>query len=82
MLTGQYQRSLDSKIRVTLPATQRKELGDSVVLIRRENALHGYSPEACKDNTFFWFGKHYANFYGVFDAFIVVQGQKIAFSCV
>ena len=26
MLTGQYQRSLDSKIRVTLPATQRKEL--------------------------------------------------------
>ena len=46
MLTGQYQRSLDSKIRVTLPATQRKELGDSVVLIRRENALHGYSPVA------------------------------------
>ena len=46
MLTGQYQRSLDSKIRVTLPATQRKELGDSIVLIRRENALHGYSPEA------------------------------------
>ena len=33
----------------------------------------------CKDNTFFWFGKHYANFYGFFDAFIVVQGQKIAF---
>lgn len=46
MLTGQYQRSLDSKIRVTLPAPQRKQLGDVVILLRRQDALYGYSPEA------------------------------------
>ena len=40
MLTGQYQRSLDSKIRVTLPAPQRKQLGDVVILRRRQDALY------------------------------------------
>lgn len=49
MLTGQYQRSLDSKIRVTLPAAQRKQLGDVVILLRRQDALYGYSPEAYED---------------------------------
>lgn len=44
MLTGQYQRSLDSKARLTLPAPHRKAVADdSVVLIRRKNALYGYS---------------------------------------
>lgn len=33
----------------------------------------------CKDNTFFWFGKHYANFYGFFDAFICGSGAKDSF---
>lgn len=47
MLTGQYQRSLDSKARLTLPAPHRKGIGaDSVVLMRRKDALYGYSQEA------------------------------------
>ena len=46
MLVGSYQRSMDSKSRVTLPAGFRKQLGDVVYLIRRTDALHGYSEES------------------------------------
>lgn len=46
MLTGQYQRSLDSKSRVTLPAILRKQFGELVQLIPRKDALYGYTPEA------------------------------------
>lgn len=46
MLVGSFQRSLDSKSRVTLPAGFRKQLGDVVYLIRRTDALHGYSEES------------------------------------
>ena len=46
MLTGQYQRSLDSKSRVTLPAILRKQFGEFVQLIPRKDALYGYTPES------------------------------------
>ena len=44
MLTGQYQRSLDSKSRVTLPAILRKQFGELVQLIPRKDSLYGYTP--------------------------------------
>lgn len=46
MLTGQYQRSMDSKLRVTLPAVLRRQLGEVVQLIPRKDALYGYTPES------------------------------------
>ncbi len=46
MLTGQYQRSLDSKSRVTLPAILRKQFDEMVQFVPRKDALYGYAPEA------------------------------------
>ena len=46
MLTGQYQRSLDSKSRVTLPVIMRKQFGETVMLVPWKDALHGFTPEA------------------------------------
>ena len=46
MLTGQYQRSLDSKSRVTLPVIMRKQFGETVMLVPWKDALHGFTTEA------------------------------------
>lgn len=48
MLTGTYQRTLDAKQRVTLPATYRKELDDQVCLIPFNGALYGFTPDGFK----------------------------------
>ena len=45
MLIGTYQRTLDAKMRFTLPAELRKELGDKVVLVTLRDALYGFTPE-------------------------------------
>lgn len=45
MLTGTFQRSLDSKSRFTLPAEIRKELSDQVCLIPLSGVLYGFTPE-------------------------------------
>lgn len=46
-LTGEYQHSLDPKVRLTLPAGFRKQLDKSVVLVPVpfENAIYGFTPE-------------------------------------
>lgn len=46
-LTGEFQHSLDPKVRLTLPASFRKQLDKSVVLVPVpfENAIYGFTPE-------------------------------------
>ena len=48
MLTGTFQRSLDSKSRFTLPAEIRKELTDQICLIPLNGVLYGFTPEGFK----------------------------------
>lgn len=48
MLTGTYQRTLDSKGRTTLPNDHRKELGGKVCLIPFAGALYGFTPDGFK----------------------------------
>lgn len=62
MLTGTYQRTLDSKMRTTLPAELRKEFDGKVCLIPFNGALHGYTPDGFKawvDSLFESGGKQY-----------------------
>jgi len=63
MLTGTFQRTLDSKVRTTLPAEFRKEFDDGkVCLIPFNGALYGFTPkafEAWLDSLFDRDGKHY-----------------------
>ena len=62
MLTGTYQRTLDSKTRVTLPSDYRKEFDDKVCLIPFGGALYGFTPEGFKvwvDSQFERGDKHY-----------------------
>ena len=62
MLTGTYQRTLDSKSRVILPADFRKELADRVCLIPFNGALYGFTPDGFKawvDSQFERGDKHY-----------------------
>lgn len=62
MLTGTFQRTLDSKMRVTLPSTFRREMEDQVCLIPVSGALYGFTPDGFKawvDSMFERDGKHY-----------------------
>lgn len=49
MLTGTFQRSLDSKSRFTLPAEIRKEIPDQVCLIPLNGVLYGFTPEGFRE---------------------------------
>lgn len=44
-LTGTYQHNLDAKVRLTLPAAIRKQLGDLVYLVPVNDAIYGFAPE-------------------------------------
>ena len=62
MLTGTFQRTLDSKMRTTLPAEFRKEFDGKVCLILFNGALYGFTPDGFKawvDSLFERDGKHY-----------------------
>jgi MraZ protein len=62
MLTGTFQRTLDSKVRTTLPAEFRKEFDGKVCLIPFDGALYGFTPDGFKawvDSLFERDGKHY-----------------------
>ncbi len=62
MLTGTFQRTLDSKMRTTLPAEFRKEFDGKVCLISFNGALHGFTPDGFKawvDSLFERGGEHY-----------------------
>ena len=49
MLTGTYQRTLDSKSRTTLPSDYRKEFVDGrVCLVPFNGALYGFTPDGFK----------------------------------
>lgn len=48
MLTGTFQRTLDSKVRITLPAEFRKEFEGKVCLISFNGALYGFTPDGFK----------------------------------
>lgn len=48
MLTGTFQRTLDSKVRITLPAEFRKEFEGKVCLIPFQGALYGFTPDGFK----------------------------------
>ena len=45
-LTGTYDRSLDAKSRITLPATFRKQFDAQVCLVPVGNVLYGFTPES------------------------------------
>ena len=45
MLTGTFQRTLDSKSRITLPSTYRKDFSSQVCLVPFGGALYGFTPE-------------------------------------
>ncbi|MDI9589726.1 MAG: MraZ family transcriptional regulator [Acidobacteriota bacterium] len=62
MLTGTYQRTLDSKTRVTLPSDFRREFDEKVCLIPFSGALYGFTPDGFKawvDSQFERDDKHY-----------------------
>ena len=62
MLTGTFQRTLDSKMRTTLPAEFRKEFDGKVCLISFNGALYGFTPEGFKawvDSLFEHGDQHY-----------------------
>ena len=62
MLTGQYNRTLDSKQRLTLPSDFREAVGRTVCLINLDGVLNGFTPEgfrAWMDSMFERDGKHY-----------------------
>ena len=62
MLTGTYQRTLDSKSRITLPSDFRKMFDKQVCLIPLHGVLHGFTPDGFKawvDNQFEIGDKHY-----------------------
>lgn len=62
MLTGQYNRTLDSKQRVTLPSDFRDAVGKKVCLINLEGALQGFTPDGFRvwmDSLFERDGKHF-----------------------
>lgn len=44
-LTGSKKHSLDSKVRLTLPAEFRREFDRTVVLLPTKDALYGFTPE-------------------------------------
>lgn len=44
-LTGAYQHNLDAKLRLTLPASFRKQFGDVVCLVPVGDAIYGFAPE-------------------------------------
>lgn len=44
-LTGTYMHNLDAKVRLTLPAPIRKQLGDLVYLVPVNDAIYGFAPE-------------------------------------
>lgn len=44
-LTGTYPMTVDSKARITLPATFRKELGKTIKLVPFQGCVYGFTPE-------------------------------------
>lgn len=47
-LTGTFQHNLDAKSRLTLPASFRKQVGDTVCLVPLDDAIYGFTPESHK----------------------------------
>ena len=48
-LTGTYKHNLDAKSRLTLPASFRKQFGDTVCLVPLDDAIYGFTPESHKE---------------------------------
>ncbi len=44
-LTGSRKHSLDSKVRLTLPADMRREFAEKVCLVPLNDALYGFTPD-------------------------------------
>jgi MraZ protein len=44
-LTGTYKHNLDAKSRITLPASIRKQIDDTVCLVPVDGVIYGFTPE-------------------------------------
>ncbi|TGY61402.1 MraZ family transcriptional regulator [Muricaecibacterium torontonense] len=58
-LTGSRTHSLDSKVRLTLPADMRREFDDRVCLVPLKDALYGFTPEGHQA----WVASYFPNGY-------------------